>query len=119
MAVEKRKPDTPEDKAKRKRERELNDLRSILATPEGRRFIWRVLSEARIFNDGYTHGDAGYGTTYNCGRRSVGVWALAEMMEAKPSAFMQIQNEVASEAKNEELEEKQRVEETDILKTSD
>jgi hypothetical protein len=119
MEVEKRKPETPEQRAKRLRDRELNDLRVILSTPEGRRLIWRILSEARIFHDGYTHGDAGYGTTYNCGRRSIGVWTLAEVMEAKPEAFMQMQREYNSEAKREEIEIKHKLENKDILSTSD
>lgn len=117
--VEKRKPDTPEQIAKRKRDRELNDIKVMLATPEGRRFIWRVLSEGKIFVDGYIPDDKGYGTTYNTGRRSVGLWALAEVMEAKPEAFMQMQREHASEAKREETEENDKKEERDILKIDD
>jgi len=115
--AEKRKPETPEQRDKRKRDRELNDIRVVASTPEGRRFIWRVLSEGEIFKDGYVHGDQGFGTTYNCGRRSVGVWALAEIMEAKPEVFMQMQRENASEQKREELEARDAIEAKDILKT--
>lgn len=115
--IEKRKPETAEDKAKRKRNRELNDIRVIVASPEGRRFLWRVLSEGKIFQDGYIHGDAGYGTTYTTGKRSVGVWALSELMEAKPEVFMQMQRENASEAKREEMDEKEKNEQKDILQT--
>jgi len=109
--------ETLEQKAKRLRDRELNDIKLILSSPEGRRFLWRVLSEAQVFRDGYVHGDAGFGTTYNSGRRGIGLWALAEIMEAKPDAFMQMQREHASEAKREELDEKERIENKDILST--
>jgi len=100
---EKRKPESPEDKAKRIRNRELNDIRVVTSTPEGRRFIWRVLTEGKIFQSGYVHGDSGYGTTYSAGQRSVGVWALSELLEAKPDVFMQMQKEHASEMKREEM----------------
>ena len=119
MAIEKRKPETPAQREKRKRDRQLNDVRVILATPEGRRFVWRVLTEGKIFHDGYTHGDAGYGTTYNCGRRSIGLWALDEIMEAKPESFMQMQREHASEAKREELDDQEVREKKDILTIDD
>ncbi len=113
--VEKRKKESPEDKAKRKRDREINDVRVVASTPEGRRFLWRLLSEGKIFQDGYVHGDAGFGTTYNCGRRSIGVWALSELMEASPNTFLQMQNENASEAKREEIEQIDEIFERDVL----
>ena len=119
MTPEKRKPDTPEQIAKRKRDREINDNKKILAMPEGRRHFRRLLAIARIYIDGYVAGDSGYETTYNCGRRSVGLWALSEMMEADPNAFMQMQREHASEAKREEIEEKEKEEKRDILKIDD
>ena len=113
--IEKRKPDNQADKAKRKRNRELNDLRIVSMTPEGRRLIWRVLTEGKVFHDGYVHGDGGFGTTFNSGRRSVGVWLLAEVMEAKPDLFMQMQKEHASEVKREEMELKEMAETKDML----
>jgi len=116
---EKRKIETVEQRNKRKRDRELNDIRIVASTPEGRRFLWRILSEGEIFQDGYVHGDQGFGTTYNCGRRSVGVWALSELMESKPEAFMQMQRENASEVKREEMESRDAIEAKDILKTTD
>lgn len=117
--MEKRKPESQEQRAKRKRDRDINDLRVIIATVEGRRFLWRLLSEGKIFVDGYVHGDKGYGTTYSAGRRSVGLWSLAEIMEAKPEAFMQMQREHASEAKREEMDDIEKEENTEILKTTD
>ena len=113
--IEKRKSETPEQREKRKRDRQLNDLRVILSTPEGRRFVWRVLAEGKMFVDGYVPGDQGYGTTRNAGRHLVGIWAMAEIMEAKPEAFMQMQRENASEATREEMHDKEVREKKDIL----
>lgn len=106
---------TPEEIAKHKRDRDLNDIRKVISTPEGRRFYWRLLGEGMIFKDGYVHGDAGYGTTFNAGRRKVGLWALVELMDAKPEAYAQMQNEFALDMKIEEAEIKKQVENKDIL----
>lgn len=119
MVEEKRKPETPQEKALRLRNRELNDLRVILNTPEGRRFFWRLLSKAQVFIDGYVPGDNGYGTARNTGMKFIGHWALNELLEAKPSAFTQMQREHASELKREELVEEQYKDEKDILSTKE
>lgn len=119
MAEEKRKPENPQEKAKRLRNRDLNDIRVVLSTPEGRRFYWRLLSKAQVFIDGYVAGDRGYGTTRNTGMKFVGHWALDEMLEAKPSAFTQMQREHASELKREELAQDEFVGQKDILDTTE
>jgi hypothetical protein len=116
LQIEKRKPETKEQKEKRLRDRELNDLRIVLSNPEGRRFMWRLMEKCKFFVDGYIHGDAGYGTTYNAGRKNIGLWTLEEITAAKQDAFTQIQREHLSEAKREEMEEKDKVGEKDILK---
>ena len=42
-------PKTVKERNKRKIERNLSDIRSVAATPEGRRFIWNILSRAGVF----------------------------------------------------------------------
>ena len=113
----KRPKETVQQKNKRLRDREVNDIRKVISTPEGRRFYWRLLEIGGIFSDGYISGDNGYGTTYKSGRRSVGVWSLSELMEANPGGFTQMQREHASEAKRDKIEEEKKIEEKDILKT--
>lgn len=111
------KVEKPSDRSKRKRNRELNDIRSVLNTPEGRRFYWRILEQGQIFKDGFVAGDNGYGSTRNLGTRKVGLWALSELMEARPDAFTKMQREHASEAKREENEDKERVNTKSVLET--
>jgi hypothetical protein len=115
MVEEKRKPEKPSDKAKRIKNRELNDIRVVLSTPEGRRFYWRLLGYGQLFQNGYVPGDQGYGSTYNLGVKSVGLWALAEIMEAKPNAFTQMQREHASEQERERQEFEEYIEQKDPL----
>jgi hypothetical protein len=48
------------------RSNELSDLKTVMLTPEGRRFMWRFLSEANIFGPCYTGNSE---TFYREGRR--------------------------------------------------
>lgn len=96
------------DKDKRKKERNLNDIRKILSTPEGRRFYWRLLSNAGCFLQSFT-GEVNT-TIFNEGRRSVGLNFLNDALEAKPSSYSQMQDEYQSELKMEEQIEKEEIE---------
>ena len=61
--------DIKQRKIKRRRERDLSDIRFIIKSPEGRRFFWGVMSEGGMFRDAFS-GDIGL-TNYNLGRQSV------------------------------------------------
>lgn len=100
-------------KEERKRERELSDIRYVLLKPEGRRFIWRVLEEGRVFHDAFTPDSNS--TYYNLGRQSVSRLFLNELMEAKPDALSQMQQEREAEEKIELLKEKQEQDKTGVL----
>lgn len=117
--MEKRRPEKPSDKAKRKRDRELNDIRTVLNLPEGRRVVWRILSFVKIFIDAFFGGDAGHTTAYQSGRKSVGLWLLSELMDANPNSFSQMQREYNSELKREAMDEQEYIEQKDILKTDE
>lgn len=78
----------------RKRDRELNDLRKVLRTPEGRRVIWRLLEEAKIFQSVFTGNS---GTYYKAGYSDFGRFILSEVLEANKNAFTQMMNEAWSE----------------------
>ena len=91
--IEKNKKLTEE--AKRKRVRDLNDLRMVLKTPEGRRFIWKILSNAGIFRDPFTLNSNE--TSYGLGRRRIGLDLLIDLNDAEPLAFAKLQSEFISE----------------------
>ncbi len=117
MADKKKSPETSDEREKRLRDREFSDIRTVVGSSEGRRLYWRILKQSGIFHEGYVHGDQGYGTTRNEGRRSLGTWALNELLGAKPDAFNQMQREHNSEeTKDERMKEKQ-IEDVDILTT--
>jgi len=77
-------------KAKRLRERELSDIRFILETEMGRRFVWRYLSLAGVFQTSFTGNST---TFFNEGRRDIGLKLLADVSEAKPEAYLQMAHE--------------------------
>lgn len=66
--------------------RDLADLRAVLALPEGRRWLWRVLEQTAAFRASYD-ADSPIRMAFAEGRRSTGLWLLAELQHAAPEAF--------------------------------
>lgn len=60
------------------RRTELGDMATILNQRCGRRFIWRLLSEAGIFKSSFTGNNS---TFFNEGRRDIGLKFLADTQE--------------------------------------
>jgi hypothetical protein len=89
--------ETQGDREKARRERQESDVRWFLSKPEGRRIIWWVLSICGCFKNT---------TIFQEGRRSVGLEILNLILRAKPSAFNEMQQEFASEAKSDEAMDK-------------
>lgn len=92
--------------------RELSDLRHILLSAEGRRFIWKLMSASGIFLCSYKGGDRDETAFYE-GRRSVGLQVLNDLLEANPKVFSQMQEEYQSDLarrkrKEEEIINKKR-----------
>jgi hypothetical protein len=73
-----------------RRKQELNDLRLTLSTIEGRRVIWRILSECNIFDNSMLHRDAMY---WEGGKKAIGTWLYGEVTQNFPEAWVQMQLE--------------------------
>lgn len=73
-----------EQKEKRGRDLELDDMATILSMPQGRRFIWRYLEACGVFRTSFTGDNA---TFYNEGQRNVGLRLLADVNEAAPESY--------------------------------
>ncbi len=74
-----------EYKQKRSRENELDDVRHVLSTPNGRRFFWRYLSECGVFKTSF---DGSSRTYFNEGERNVGLKLMADVNDADPEAYV-------------------------------
>lgn len=68
----------------RRRQQSLRDFRAVVATPEGRRFVWELLGPA--FLASFT-GDP-LTTAYNEGRRGAANELLARLNDHAPDAFV-------------------------------
>lgn len=104
--IDNSKAEKVEKKNNRKRERELSDIRSILLKPEGRRFYWRVMESGRIFQDAFA-GENTNVTHYNLGKQGISRMFLNDLMEAKPEALPQMQQEREAEERHEYLQEQE------------
>lgn len=57
----------------------LSDLRWLMEDARGRRLMWAIISEAKIFHGSFsTNGSA---TMFNEGRRAMGLWLLRELQQ--------------------------------------
>lgn len=76
------------------REREIEEMRQVLDTYEGRAMLWRLLEECAI----YTFGFCGDNDLLNHreGKREVGGWLIQEIAEANSNAYMKMQHEAVS-----------------------
>ncbi len=72
------------------REREINDIRQLLQSPHGRRFIWRLLDHCSVFRSIW-HPSAQIHC--NAGRQDVGHFIMAEVTAANEDAFLQMMKE--------------------------
>jgi len=114
--IDNSKQEKQQDKAQRRRERELADIRLILKSPEGRRFYWRVLESGRVYNTQFI--ESTNRTYFENGRKSVAGDFLSDLLDAKPTAFAEMQQEYASEKKREDNEVKEEIKESDPLSLS-
>ena len=72
-------------KARRQRNLELDDLRQVMATKQGRRFMWRLLGECGVMRQSFST-DASL-MSFNEGRRSIGIPQVADLMQHAPEKY--------------------------------
>ena len=85
-------------------ERQSSDLKKILDMPEGRRLLWRILKEARIF---HAHPDEAQPMAVAEGARRLGLTLFSEILSARPESFTAMQREAASDKLERESELKE------------
>jgi lysyl-tRNA synthetase class II len=77
-----------------RRRQELNDLRQVLSSVSGRRFVWRVMSHCKAFASIW---DSSAKIHYNAGKQDVGHFLIAEVGEADQDAFFLMMQEAQKE----------------------
>lgn len=82
---------TSAEEERQRQEREQNDLRWVMSSKQGRRFIWRRLSRAGVFQPSFNTNNAVM--AFNEGNRNAGLEMLNEIMEACPERYTEMLNE--------------------------
>jgi len=92
----------------RRRDREIEDLRSLIKKPEGRRVIWKILETCGVFKASFSLNSMQ--TAFNEGKRDIGLALLADLNEADTHIFAQMQSEYISALKSKN-QEKDKIDE--------
>lgn len=77
--------------ARERRRKELEDLRWLLGHPQGRRIVGRLLDEAGVYRSSFNH--SGSVMAFSEGRRHMGLFITAELMEASADGYMKVLKE--------------------------
>ena len=96
-ASNRKKVDNSRKYQKRKREAELNDLRKVLNSREGRNVFWRLLGEAQVFNSIW---EPSAKIHYNAGKQDFGHFVMSEILNADPEKYLLMTKEAQENGEN-------------------
>ena len=88
-----------EIKAKIIRDRELNDIRAVLSTNAGRRFVWKLLERCKAFGSIYDS-DSKF-MAYLSGQQDLGHYIMAEITETDENLLFKLMKENKKGERNE------------------
>lgn len=77
-----------------KEEKDANDLRWVLNSKPGRRFMWRLLEECGVYKTSFTGNSA---TFFNEGMRNIGLKLINEINNNAPEAYLVMLKEAKGE----------------------
>jgi hypothetical protein len=73
--------------------RQDDDLRTVMGTEQGRRFIWDLLGDAGVYRTSFTGNSE---TFFNEGKRQIGLSILGRITEVCPAEYLKMQQEALS-----------------------
>lgn len=79
---------------KNQRDQDLEDVRFILDSKQGRRFLWRLLTHCKTFESIW---EPSAKIHYNAGVQNVGHFLMAEVVAANDDALLQMMKEAKDE----------------------
>ncbi len=74
-------------KAGREKKAHLNFVRSILLTPDGRKWLYRLLAECEVFTISYSAAEDTRGAAFRDGKKFVGLQLFSDAKKADPKLF--------------------------------
>lgn len=76
---------------KKRMQRDDNDLKGVMGSPSGRRFVWALLAQCGVFAGSYA--EQPLGMAFNEGRRSIGLALMGRVLARTPDLFLTMQKE--------------------------
>lgn len=70
--------------AQLERDQELNEVKSLMEHPAGRRFMWRLLDKSGLFRTSFTGNST---TFFNEGQRNIGLIYMSMINETCPELY--------------------------------
>ncbi|MGA0825627.1 MAG: endopeptidase [Burkholderiaceae bacterium] len=74
-----------------KRKQQVEDFKWLMAHAQGRRIVSRVLAEAGVHRTTFNH--SGSVMAFNEGKRHIGLFLLAEILEIAPESYTKLLKE--------------------------
>ncbi len=78
-----------------KRKQQIDDFKWLMAHAQGRRFVARLLEECGVHRTSFNH--SGSVMAWNEGRRHVGLFIMAEILEHTPKEYTRLLKEYADD----------------------
>lgn len=75
------------EKQKFKQDSDDNDLRFLLSTDQGRRFIWGMLEKCGVFKSSFTGSSE---TFFLEGQRNIGLKLMSDIMRVDPESYLKM-----------------------------
>lgn len=69
-----------------------DNLKDVMKTVEGRKFVWELLDNAQIFQLAYA-GEQTHATAFNEGRKYIGTLIFAQLQEICPELYLRMVKE--------------------------
>lgn len=77
--------------AREQRRKEVEDIKWLMAHPQGRRIVCRLLEEAGVNRTSFNH--SGSLMAFNEGKRHLGLFLTAEVLQAAPEGYFKLLKE--------------------------
>lgn len=74
-----------------KRKQQIEDLKALMGEIGGRTFAWRLLEQCGVYRSSFSSDPLLM--AFDEGRRSIGLWLIAELAAVDPSLFALMQQE--------------------------
>lgn len=84
-------------RAERAREAELEVVKAVMGLPQGRKWVWSILSKARLFQSPFAAN--ALVMAHNAGEMNIGLYILGQIMEACPDQYMVMAKEAQPQVK--------------------